>query len=434
MPRPSVSNHLGGGDTARVQGRDTRAMRIIYLHQYFNTPAKKGGTFSYEMARWLARQGHEVQVVASDTTSSGEGWSVTEESGLRVHWHPVPYSNQMSYARRIRAFGKFAWAAANKAASLPGDVIYAVSPPLTIALPAVRAARKKSIPMVFEVCDLWPATAIAVGALKSRPIKAAARGLERFAYRNAAQIVALSPGTKDGIVATGQPDDKVTVIPMRCDMEAFTVPQRVGDEFRGRYAWLGDRPLVVYTGTLGLVNGCDYLARLAEAVRRRNPQVRFLLVGTGREEDKVRRVAKELGVLGDNFFILPPIPQSEIPAVLSAADLATSTVIDRKAMWACSPSKVMDALGAGRPIAVNHEGWIADFIRQTGCGLVLDAHDVESAADQVVAAVGNKLWADKARAAARRLAKERFDYNKLASRLERILLDLVPQTKRRVAA
>ena len=409
-------------------------MRIIYLHQYFYTPKTKGGTFSYEMARWLARQGHEVEVVASDTTSSGRGWSVTEEAGVRMHWCSVPYSNHMSYVQRIRAFAEFAWTAADKAASLSGDVIYAVSPPLTIALPAVRAARKKSIPMVFEVCDLWPATAIAVGALKSRPMKAAARWLERFAYRNAAHIVALSPETKAGIVATGQPDDKITVIPMRCNTEALRVPERVGDEFRGRYAWLGDRPLVVYTGTLGLVNGCDYLARLAEAVRRRNPQVRFLLVGSGREEDKVRSVAKDLGVLDDNFFILPPIPQSEISAVLSAADLATSTVIDREVLWACSPSKVMDALGAGRPIAVNHEGWIADFIREAGCGLVLEAHDIESAADQVVAALGNKLWAAQTRAAATRLAKERFDYNKLASCLEQVLLDLVPQTKRRAAA
>lgn len=182
------------------------------------------------------------------------------------------------------------------------------------------------------------------------------------------------------------------------------------------------------------MNGCDYLARLAAAVRRRDPEICFLRIGTDREEEKVRGTAKELGVLNDNFFMEPPIPRSKIPAVLSAADLAMSTVIDRKALWACSPSKVMDALAAGRPVAINHEGWIADLIRRSGCGLVLDAHDVESAADQVVTSLGDKLWVARARRAATRLAEDRFDENELARQLEEILLGAVSQPWRRAAA
>ena len=45
--------------------------------------------------------------------------------------------------------------------------MFGASTPLTIALPAVRAARMKSIPMVFEVRDLWPEPLIAMGALKN---------------------------------------------------------------------------------------------------------------------------------------------------------------------------------------------------------------------------------------------------------------------------
>ena len=151
-------------------------MRIIYLHQYFNTPNMSGGTRSYEMARRLVDRGHEVHMVTSsrDGKPSGRharGWTETVEAGIQVHWCSVPYSNHMSSRRRLGAFAKFSRLAARKATALRGDVVFATSTPLTIALPAVYAARRRSIPMVFEVRDLWPEMPIAVGALNVGSIR-----------------------------------------------------------------------------------------------------------------------------------------------------------------------------------------------------------------------------------------------------------------------
>lgn len=409
-------------------------MNIIYLHQYFNTPEMPGATRSYEMARRLVARGHRVQMITADRTGRARKWRRTEEAGIDVHWCPVAYSNRMGFSKRLWAFGRYCWLSGRKAAALDGDVVFATSTPLTIALPAVYAARKKSIPMVFEVRDLWPDTPIAVGALRSRPTIAASRWLERFAYRNAAHVVALSPDMRNGVVAAGYPHRQVSIIPNSSDVQLFRVPQRAGREFRHRYGWLQDRPLVVYTGAMGTVNGVDYLARLAAEVRPRDPEIRFLVIGQGREEEKVRRVALELGVLDHTFFILPPIPKAQMPAVLSAADVATSTVIDRRALWANSANKVFDALAAGRPIVINHEGWLADMIRHSGCGLVLDAGDLKLAAGQLIAAVRNRAWFEAAAASSRRLGEERFNRNSLAAQLESVLLSVVPRQQRRAAA
>ena len=143
-------------------------MRITYLHQYFNTSSMPGGTRSYEMARRLVAMGHEVNIITSwRTPDNRKDWFVTNESGAQVHWLPVNYSNHMSYNERIKSFIKFAWFAARKAASLPTDVVFATSTPLTIALPGAYAARRLQVPMVFEVRDLWPELPIAIGALKN---------------------------------------------------------------------------------------------------------------------------------------------------------------------------------------------------------------------------------------------------------------------------
>src|SRR5690606_2268049 len=112
--------------------------------QYFNTPRMAGSTRSYEMARRLTEWGHDVHMVTSwREPARTTDWFTTTEAGIQVHWLPVPYSNHMSYAERIRAFSRFAFHAARRALSLPADVVFASSTPLTIALPGVYAARPR---------------------------------------------------------------------------------------------------------------------------------------------------------------------------------------------------------------------------------------------------------------------------------------------------
>src|SRR5690242_11088414 len=118
-------------------------MRIVYLHQYFATPKMAGGTRSYEMARRLAANGHEVHMVTSRTSGDDNRafprWDVEVVDGIHVHWLPVRYENRMTYRRRMVAFALFALFASHRARRLQGEVVFATSTPLTIALPAIAA-------------------------------------------------------------------------------------------------------------------------------------------------------------------------------------------------------------------------------------------------------------------------------------------------------
>jgi len=408
-------------------------MKILYLYQYFSTPKMAGGLRSYEAARRLVRMGHEVHMITSKSGDefTADGEFSEDEAGIHVHWLEVPYSNRMSYGERIKAFFKFAWRAGIEASHLKGDVVFATSTPLTIALPAIYAAKRNKVPMVLEIRDLWPEVPIAVGALKNPVTIAVARWLERFSYRNSAYIIALSPGMKEGIVATGYPEDRVTVIPNSCDLELFEVDMDLGREIRQRYDWLKDRPLVIYAGTLGLVNGVDYFAHLASEVSSHDQEIRFAVIGTGREDSKVRAVAEELGVLNKNFFMIPVAPKYEIAAWLSAADLATSFVIDLKELWNNSANKFFDTLAAGKPIAINHEGWQADIIRETGAGLILSAKDINSAALNILNAVRDNAWLETAGMAAKKLAEQRFNREQAVIQLEHILTETVYESRTR---
>jgi glycosyltransferase involved in cell wall biosynthesis len=387
-----------------------------------------GGGRSYQMARRLVAAGHEVQMVTSwRKPTKKRGWFTTVEEGIQVHWLPVPYSNNMSFRERIFSFIRFAFSSARKAASLDGDVIFATSTPLTIALPGIYASWRKKIPMVFEVRDLWPEIPIAVGAISSPVSIKVARLLELAAYRFSASIVALSPGMKDGIVRTGYSPDSVTVIPNSCDLDLFDVPKKYGDEFRSRYEWLGNRPLVIYTGALGFINGVGYLVKIAKRVMELDPDIRFLVVGKGKEKQKIIEAADLLGVLNKNFFMIPEIPKREMPYVLSAADVTTSLVINMKELWANSANKFFDSLAAGKPIAINHEGWQADLLRKTGAGLVLDPVNIDQSAKILLQVIKDRAWIEKAGLAAKKLAHDEFSRELLAKRLEAVLRSAVDE-------
>ncbi|HEX2810990.1 MAG TPA: glycosyltransferase family 4 protein, partial [Kineosporiaceae bacterium] len=230
-------------------------MRIVYIHQYYVTPQMPGGTRSYEITKRLAAAGHEVHVITTDyrAARSSFTWQATHEHGVHVHWLRVPYSNVMSYRRRLWAFVHFALGSTALAVRLDPDVVLATSTPLTVAFPGVIASRLRRARFVFEVRDLWPELPIEIGALRNPLARRLAFALARTAYRNASNVIALSPGMAAGVAAHGFPPERISVIPNGCDTDLFAVSPAQVQRLRDQYPWLGSRPLVLYAGTFGVV-------------------------------------------------------------------------------------------------------------------------------------------------------------------------------------
>lgn len=397
-------------------------MRILYFHQYFNTPDMSGGTRSYEMARRLVAAGHEVHIITSWLKETDEKtWFTTVEAGIHVHWFPNFYNNKMSYAERVKAFFRFAYHATKKGKSLEADLVFATSTPLTIAIPAIFTARSLKVPMVFEVRDLWPELPIAMGALNNKLAQKLAYQLEDWAYKNSSSIVALSPGMKDGIVKTGYPKERVAIIPNSSDNELFTIDPELAQKFRDKYEWLQDRPLIVYTGTFGHINGVGYLVEVAEQLKQLNPEIRILLVGDGIEFEKVELLAKEKAVLNVNLFMMKQMPKKQIPVVLNAATLCTALFIDKPEMRANSANKFFDALAASTPILINYGGWMVDLIERNQCGLVTWNKSTDQAAKEIVSLIADENRLNEYALNAKKLAMTQFNRDELAAQLNKVL-------------
>ena len=398
-------------------------MRILYLHQYFNTPSMSGGTRSFEMAkRWVAA-GHEVMVITSNQAPDvhADRWTRTRTDGIDVYWLACRYDNAFGFLARLRAFTKFALLAGPKARKLNGDVVFATSTPLTIIVPAVIASIFRRTPIVFEVRDLWPEMPIAIGKLVNPILIAAARTLEHFAYRRAQRIIALSPGIADTIVSSGAAIDKIVIAPNACDVPDFEVPLAKAQAYRGKFPWLGDRPFVVYCGTIGELNNVGFLAAVAARAVEINPTIMFGVYGSGGDTERVRDEATRLKVLNQNFFLMGPVPKRDVPTVLAAANIATSLFLPIPEMEKNSANKFFDAIAAGRPVAINYRGWHAALVSDHGLGLVLDQHDPDTAAKQLCVLLENAELLNSAGIASSRLARTDFSRDIISDRVLRAI-------------
>jgi glycosyltransferase involved in cell wall biosynthesis len=396
-------------------------LRITYIHQHFATPADSTGTRSYEFAKRFVEMGHEVNVVAADAKSSSNRWRAETVNGINVHWIGIPYSNKMNFRERIFRFFEFAYYAARRSSQIPADVIFATSTPLTIALPAAYAAKKRRVPMVFEVRDLWPELPIALGALRNPIARWAAQKLEAFAYRSAEHVVALSPGMAEGVARIAPSEKPVTVISNSCDLEKFGAAQADRKWLQVKFGVPSESPVVLYGGTLGLANDTRYLVDLAEHLEKKNSNVVILIVGDGAEWSSVRADAESRKLLDRIIFFHPAIEKREMPRLVASADLCCSVFADVPELWNNSANKFFDALAAAKPIFVNHFGWQSELLENSGAGFRLSAK--ASADDAVILdkKMGDRQWLQEARKAAAFLAKNYFDRDAHARQLIGIL-------------
>ena len=374
-------------------------MRILYLHQFFITRAGAGGTRSYEFARRFVSRGHAVRML-----TAGEGRQEVdgiEVVGVRGGYSDYVGATAMPYPRRMLAFARFALAATLAALRGPRpDVIYASSPPLTMALPALAGAVRWRAPLVFEVRDLWPEAPIQMGALPNPLLRGAARALERLVLRRAARVIALSPGIQRGVVAAGARAEHVALVPNAADLDLFC-PAPPPERFR-----------VSYFGTMGDAND---LTAVLEAARLLE-DVEFVLMGDGKHRAQLERSAPP------NVTFTGVAADKEKVAELAASSSACLTVFkDVPVLATNSPNKLFDTFAAGRPAIVNMEGWMRRLVEENDAGLYARAGDAQDLAVKLAWLRDHPQDAERMGRNARGLAEREFDRERLAERALAVL-------------
>ena len=403
-------------------------MRILFFCHYFppegNAPAAR--TWAH-CRRWSAA-GHEVTVITCNPH---------HPTGVLYAGYRNAFRRRVETVEGVRVVRVWTWLAANAgtwrrlanyltymlSAAWAGlrerrpDVVVATSPQFFCGWAGVLVSRLRRLPFVLEVRDLWPASIIAVGAVRARWALGPVALLERRMYAAARRIVTVGDGYRAELIARGVAAGRIAVVTHGVDRSVFR-PAPPDPALAERLGVAG-RFVVAYCGTVGMAHGLDVVPRAAARLLARGERrVVFLVAGAGarlaalREEVSRRRL--------DNVVCLGRVAPADVPALLALADACLVHLRRSPVFTTVLPSKIFEAAAMARPIILGVRGHAQRLVEELGCGLCFDPEDEVELAAAAVSLAGDA--AQRARlGAAGADAMAAFDRDRLAARYLGIL-------------
>ncbi len=298
-------------------------VKIWWVNQVALPPTESGVTRHYDFARELIDRGHEVTVILSnfhyirrqEIKDLGAAKTELEEiEGVPFLWIKAPPYGK-GHTRRVWSWVVFAWRLwrGQGAERLsPPQVIIGSSPYPLAALAAQRVARRRKVPFVLEVRDLWPQTLIELGGISRwHPFIILLDRIERFLYRQAGAIVSLLPHAGPYMEGKGADSSRIVWIPngVKLDRIPFVEPEPRRDTFT-----------FMYIGGHGLPNELDDILDAAAILTQTEwaHRIRIRLIGDGPEKARLIRRAEVQRL--DNVSFEDSVAKREVYHVLREAD------------------------------------------------------------------------------------------------------------------
>lgn len=403
-------------------------MHILLIHQAFTALDEPGGTRHHELARYLTARGHKVTVIASPV-SYLTGAAASHSSSpphppapggiviLRAYTYQAIHK---SFVHRVFAFASFMTSSFFMGLGVKNvDLVWGTSPPIFQGATAWLLARLKRVPFLFEVRDLWPAFAIAVGVLKNPLLIRMSLWLEHFLYRRADRVIVNSPGYVAHVTERGA--QRVELVPNGADPDMFD-PYDEGAAFRSTNH-LENKFVVLYAGAHGISNDLGVVLEAARPLQMSVPEIQIVFLGDGKEKTNLLKQAEVMGLT--NVLFLPPVPKTEVAAALAGTDACLAILKPIEEYKTTYPNKVFDYMAAGRPVVLAIDGVIREVIEAASCGVFVQPGDPTALAEAVQNLATDRIKARRMGMAGRKYLETHFSRSVEAKKLTGILEELV---------
>ena len=415
--------------------------RLLYITQYYASSNQPGASRHYQHIKTLMRCGYQVTLITCYVKNrlriiplEYRNIKISrEQEGSLTIFKTYAYPN---YGRDFRtrmhnylSFMFYAFIAGLKAPAF--DLVFASSPSLFVGLTGYTLSRLKGMPFVFEVRDLWPETAIVMGALRNPFLIKLAEWLARFLYRRADRIIAVTKGIQEGILQAGIPPSKIVFVPNGVDDDLFVtlVPEKA-KQIRQEHNW-GDCFVALYAGTLARSDGLPAIVRMA-ATLSNYKDILIVFLGDGEAKPELMTLANDLQL--SNVKFIPSQPMQRVPGFITAANVCLMPVKGNDFFHMTLPNKLFDYMAGARPvIAAVPPGEIQALVDRANAGVIVPPEDEINMAAALLELYNNPEACEQYGQNGRRYVLEHYLRSRLAARLAAALEEVL-QKKESVIA
>ena len=365
-----------------------RSMRIAFISQYFFPEQFSNNA----LARELVRRGHEVHAFPcvpnypagrffegySNAVRREEVWEGVRISraytmprgrgglSLIANYLTYPLAASWTMARRLKP---------------RADVSFVSMPsPLFQALAGIVLRWRTGTPCVYWVQDIWPESATYTLNITSKPVVAALDRACGWLYRRADLIMVQSAAFADMIHRFGVPRDRIRVLPNTAP-DSYR-PLAPGQAAEVAHLVPQDGFRLMFAGNIGESQDFDTLIAAAGLLRDRR-DLRWVIVGSGRDEARARRLVAE-NRLEAHFHFLGRHPEEAMPKLFAHADAMLVSLKDIPIFALTVPYKLQCYFACGKPVVASLNGEGARIVGESGAGVAVAAGRPEALADAVL--------------------------------------------------
>lgn len=393
-------------------------MRLLILSLYFPPEIGAAPTRLDAMAQELARLGHDVELVTGmpnypqGKIFPGYRGSVYRRevcNGVVIHRVWLYPTNGRGLGRLLNYVSFSLFSLYGLCRARKPDFLFVESPPLTLSVAGNIYARLRGVPLILNVADLWPDTLVEMGLLKPGTTLELLYQLERWAYKNATYVNAVTEGLRDSLLkAKGVPPEKLLFLPNGVDTQRHQ-PRNPDEAFKKKLGLEGKK-VILYSGTLGRAHGLGSVLEAAKLLENQE-DIHFLFLGDGSERPALERMKHSLQLENVTFHNAVPIEQ--LAPYQSIADAGLVSLRNLPIFAGARPSKMFPLLAAGKPLIFCGNGEGAQLVRRAKAGIVVPPENPQALASAVPPFLGNAAQLEEFGANGRKFVEEHHDWRKL---------------------
>ncbi|MGU3315606.1 TIGR04063 family PEP-CTERM/XrtA system glycosyltransferase [Sphingomonas sp. M6A6_1c] len=390
-------------------------MRILHVLDH-GLPLQSGYTFrTRAILKAQEQRGWQVAAVTGPRQGAVAD-AVEAEDGLT--FHRTQAALRGGVAGELAGIAAFARRIAAAVDSFRPDVLHAHSPVLD-ALAALRVARRRGLPLVYEIRAFWEDAAVGNGTGREGSARyRATRALESWAVRRADAVAVICEGLRGDLIARGVDGGKIVVSPNGVDMALFGAPV-ARDPALAAELGLADAETIGFIGSFYDYEGLDDLIAAMPALVAARPRARLLLVGGGPMEAALRAQAAA-SPAADAIRFVGRVPHTEVERYYALVDVLA---YPRKAMRLTelvTPLKPLEAMAQGKLVAASDVGGHRELIRDGETGTLFAPDDPAAIAAALAGLLADRSGWDRRRAAARAFVEQERNWSSNICRYEPI--------------
>jgi UDP-N-acetylmuramyl pentapeptide phosphotransferase/UDP-N-acetylglucosamine-1-phosphate transferase/glycosyltransferase involved in cell wall biosynthesis len=358
------------------------SLRVLLVNRYFSGMSATGQILE-DLAQDLDLAGAAVTVLTGGLSYenhailSGRNELV---SGVHVCRVPATHFGRSTSLNRVMDFLFFYLFATTWILRMPSErythIVAFTDPPL-IAIAGYLAKKIKGWRFIYNVQDLYPETALALGILKEGWFFRLCDRINKALLREADAVVAIGQKMAAHLRERIGSSQRIEVIHNWADGRKI-LPIDRGENSLAEKLRLKDVYTVIYAGNMGLAQEIDVLVQLITAFKGRQ-DIQFLFMGGGVRHMDLEKAVDEYGI--GNVAFASYQERTDLPRYLALADIGIVTLSPALEGLAI-PTRTYSYLAAGIPIlAIAHQDSELKLFADQGLGAHFAPSNVEKIAE-----------------------------------------------------